>query len=100
MKVFNPKKRKNEDLFETLIPVYTVACTNDNLVEGHKGCSVYIHVSAENEEEAKDIAINNEEFMSHIYHKENFGKDNLVAFKPVGNYVIGKVRYFEGDERL
>jgi len=100
MKVFNTKTKKNEDLFETLIPTFTVCCTNDNIVEGYKGCAVYINVSAENEELAKNIAITNEEFMSHIHDKDGFDKKYLQTFKPTGNYVIGRVEYFEGDPRL
>jgi len=100
MKVFNPKTKKNQDLFETLIPVFTVGCTNDNIVDGYKGGAVYINVSAEDEESAKNLAIANEEFMSHIYDKETFDRKYLVVFKPTGNYVIGKVSYYEGDPRL
>jgi len=100
MKVYNPKTGKNQDLFETLIPVFTVACTNDNIVDGYKGCAVYINVSAEDEETAMELAVNNEEFMSHIYDKDTFDKKYLKVFKPTGSYVIGKVSYFEGDPRL
>ena len=100
MKVFNPKTKKNQDLFETLIPVFTVGCTNDNMVNGYKGCSVYINVSAEDEESAKELAMKNEEFMSHIHNDVKLEKKYVKAFKPVGNYVIGKVEYYEGDERL
>jgi len=101
MKVFNKKTKKNQDLFETLIPVFTVCCTNDNIVDGYKGCAVYINVSAENEDLAKNIALANDEFMSHIYNKDEFNKfKHLKTFKPTGNYVIGKVEYFEGDPRL
>ena len=100
MKVYNPKTKKNQDLFETLIPVFTVGCTNDNVVNGDKGCAVYINVSAENEELAKNLALANEEFMSHIRDQKNFDKKYLVAFKPTGLYVIGKVTYYEGDPRL
>ena len=100
MKVFNTKTKKNEDLFETLIPTFTVCCTNDNIVEGYKGCAVYINVSAEDEDSAKDIALANEEFMSHIHKDVEFNKKYLKTFKPTGNYVIGKVKYYEGDPRL
>ena len=99
MKVFNDKTKKTEDLFETLIPVFTVGCSND-MVDGHKGCQVYINVSAENEELAKEIAVANEEFMSHIRKDVLFDKKYLDTFKPTGNYVIGRVGYFEGDPRL
>jgi len=100
MKVFNEKTKKTQDLFEKLIPVFTVCCINDNMVNGYKGCAVYINVSAENEEEAKDLAMKNEEFMSHIHKDMLFDKKYLNTFKPTGNYVIGRVKYFEGDPRL
>ena len=100
MKVFNTKTQKNQDLFETLIPVFTVCCTNDNIVKGYKGCAVFINISGENEEVAKELAMANEEFMSHIHKKDKFDKKYLRAFKPTGNYVIGNVQYFEGDKRL
>jgi len=99
MKVFNTDTKKSQDLFETLIPVFTVCCKNDNVVNGDKGCAVYINVSAYNEEQAKEMAMNNKEFMSHI-HKNDFDKRFLRTFKPTGNYVIGKVEYHEGDPRL
>lgn len=99
MKVYNKKTKKTQDLFETLIPVFTVCCTNDNIVNGDKGCGVYINISADNEELAKELAMENEEFMSHI-RKEEFDKKYLNTFKPTGNYVIGRVQYFEGDPRL
>ena len=89
MKLFNEKTKKTEDLFKTLIPTFTVCCTTPNIVNGDKGCGVYITVSAENEE-----------FMSHIYNKDEFDKKYLKTFKPTGNYVIGRVQYFEGDPRL
>ena len=100
MKVFNPKTKKNQDLFETLIPVFTVGCINDTHVNGDKGCAVYINVSAEDEESAKNLALANDEFMSHIRKKEKLERKHLVTFKPTGNYVIGKVKYYEGDPRL
>jgi hypothetical protein len=100
MKVFNPKSKKNEDLFETLIPTFTVGCTTPNIVNGDKGCAVYIVVSAQDEESAKNKAMANEEFMSHIYDKKKFDRKHLVVFKPTGSYVIGKVDYYEGDPRL
>ena len=90
MKVFNPKTKKNQDLFETLIPTWTVGCTNDNIVNGDKGCAVYINVSAEDEETAKNLALANEEFMSHIYHKEDFTRKSLVVFKPTGSMLLGR----------
>lgn len=100
MKVYNPKAKKTQDLFETLIPVFSVSCTNDNIVNGYKGCAVRINVSAEDEVSAMELAINNEEFMSHIYDKKTFDKKYLKVFKPTGSYVIGAVDYFKGDPRL
>ena len=96
MKVYNPKTKKAQDLFETLIPVFTVGYTGIN----NKGCAVYINVSAKNEEVAKDIAIANKEFMKYIHNKKTFNKKYLHVFKPSGNYVIGSIEYYEGDPRL
>lgn len=100
MKVYNTKTKKNQDLFESLIPTWTVGCTHDWLVNGDKGCAVYVNVSAETKEEAKDLALQNKEFMSHITDKKGLKKDSLVVFKPIGSYVIGEVSYYEGDPRL
>lgn len=101
MKLFNPKTKKNEGLFESLIPTFMVGCTTPNMVNGDKGSAVYIVVSAETKDMARDIASANEEFMSHISDKKNFDKNkHLVVFDPDGSYVIGKVMYFEGDPRL
>lgn len=97
---YNPETQKKQTLFEKLIPVFTVACVNDNLVNGDKGCAVYITVEAEDMEHAKDKAMLNEEFMSHIYDRPNFHRDSLRVHEPHGNYVLGKVLYFEGDPRL
>jgi len=97
---YNTETRKKQTLFEVLIPVWTIACTNDNVVDGDKGCCVYITVEAEDIEHAKDKAMLNEEFMSHISDRKNFDRKYLRGHEPHGNYVIGKVLYFEGDPRL
>jgi hypothetical protein len=94
----NPKTGKTQKLFDTLIPVYTVRCT-EPIVIGDKGCAVFIHVGAITKEEAIDKAIKNKEFTSHIRMKD-FDKKYLTVYQSTGNYVIGKVEYFEGDERL
>ena len=96
---FNPKTGETQKLFDVLIPVYTVYIRNENVLNGYKGCSVNITVEALNEEEAMDKAMKNKEFISHIMMK-NFEKKYIKVYKPTGAYVIGKVYYYEGDERL
>ena len=95
----DPKTGKGGKLFGTLLPTYTVCIRNENVLDGYKGCSVYITVAALNMEEAKDKAMKNKEFTKHIRMKE-FDRKYLSVFNPTGNYVIGKVNYYEGDERL
>jgi len=97
----NPKTNKTEKFFDenTLIPVWTVGVTNDNIVIGDKGCSVFLTVEAEDMEHAKDKAMLCDEFMQHIRIKD-FDRKYLHVDKPKGNYVIGEVSYFEGNERL
>ena len=97
---YNPETRKKQTLFEKLIPVWTIGVTNDNVVNGDKGCAVYITVEAEDVEHAKDKAMLNEEFMKHISDRKNFKREYLRGHEPHGNYVIGKVLYYEGDPRL
>ena len=94
----NPETGKAQKLFDTLIPVYTVRC-GETITIGDKGCAVFIHVGAITKEEAIDKAIKNKEFTSHIRMKD-FDKKYLTVYQPTGNYVIGKVLYYEGDERL
>jgi deoxyribodipyrimidine photolyase len=98
-KYFNPKEKKMEDLFETLCPVFSVSCRTPNVVNGYKGAAVYINVEAKDEEEAMNKAIANPEFTKHI-HMKDFERKYLETYKPTGLYVIGRVEYFEGDERL
>jgi hypothetical protein len=100
LKYYNPKTKKMQKLFDELVPVFTVGCTNNNVVSGDKGCAVYFTTEAQDEEHAKDKAMLNTHFMSHIRDVKNFDRKYLHVYKPVGNYVIGKVWYFEGDERL
>lgn len=95
-KYFNPKTKKQEKLFETLNPVYRV-CYENPLV-GNRGECVYITLEAENEDDAKIKAMNNEEFTKYIWGKY-FDKKYLKAYKPTGLYIIGKVEYYEGDPR-
>jgi len=99
---FNPKTKKIEKLFDekNLIPVFTVGCTCDNVVSGDKGCAVYFTTEAQDMEAAKDKAMLNPHFMSHIRDVKNFDRKYLSVHVPQGNYVIGRVWYFEGDERL
>ncbi len=95
----NPKTGKPEKLFGTLIPVFTVCCTNDNLINGYKGCAIYYTIQAYNEQEAKEKALKNKEFTKH-FSIDPIEERYLTVFKPTGNYKIGEVKYFEGDERL
>ena len=97
---YNPKTKKTQKLFEKLVPVFTIGCSTQDIVSGDKGCAVYITVEAEDIEHAKDKAMLNEEFMSHIYDRKNFDRKYLQGHEPIGNYVIGKVLYYEGDPRL
>ena len=100
-KYYDPQtKKQHDDLFEELNPVFTVCCTNDNIVNGDKGCAVYINLEAKDEEDAMNKAIRHKEFMSHIHDKKNFNKKYLSVYKPTGIYVIGVVKYYEGDPRL
>jgi len=46
-----------------------------------------------------DKAILNQEFTKHL-DMDRFSRKCLSTYKPSGLYVIGKVEYFEGDERL
>lgn len=94
----NPKTGKAQKLFDTLESVYGVRC-NDTITIGDKGCSVSMNVAASSEEEAINKVMKAKEFMKHIRIKD-FDRKYLSVYKPVGNYVIGKVEYFEGDERL
>ena len=58
-----------------------------------------MNVAASNEEEAIAKVMKTKEFTKHIRMKD-FDKKYLSVYRPVGNYVIGKVEYFEGDKRL
>jgi hypothetical protein len=100
IRYYNPKTQKSQKLFDEVIPVFTVSCRNDNVVIGDKGCAVYITVEAQDTEQAMDKAMLSEEFMKHIGDRKSFDRKYLGVHVPQGNYVIGKVQYFEGDERL
>lgn len=94
---FNPKTKKTQMLFEELTPVWTVCYKNHEV--GWKGEAVYITLEAENEAMAKDLAMESKTFTKYIqmkYYKRKY----LSAYPAIGNYVIGKVEYYEGDERL
>jgi hypothetical protein len=93
---YNPKTKKTEYLFETLNPVYEVKY--ENIDTGDYGEAVYVVLEADNEEDAKDKAMENNEFAKHIVMKY-YDRRYLDAYKPTGLYIIGKVRYFEGDPR-
>ena len=97
-KYFNPETKKNQDLFDTLNPVFKVICRSPNVVIGDRGGSVSLIVEAKNEEDAMTKAMLNPEFKKHIRILD-FDKKYLSVYKPSGLYIIGKVDYFEGDER-
>lgn len=94
---YNPKSGKTQKLFDNLKPVWTVCYRNHEV--GWKGEAVYITLEAHSNEHAKHEAMLNREFTKHIEMKY-YNKKCLKAYKPSGNYVIGKVDYYEGDERL
>ena len=94
-KYFDPKTKKTQGLFETLNPVYTVKYENPTTGEGEY---VKITLEADNEEEAKNKAMKNKEFVDHIFMKY-YDNNYLQAYKPIGIYVIGKMEYYEGDPR-
>jgi len=94
----DPKTGKAQKLFDTLLSVYGVRCS-ETITIGDKGCSVSMNVAASGEEEAVSKVMKNKEFTKHIRMKD-FDKKYLSVYRPVGNYVIGKVEYYEGDERL
>ena len=97
-KFYNPKTKKTQKLFEDpLQDVWQVRYQNP--LVGDKGECLYLVVEASDMEFAMNKAMANEEFTSHIYMKY-YDKRYLTAYKPMGNYVIGKVIYFEGDPRL
>jgi len=88
---------KLNTLFENLVPTWTIRY--EDPTRGNKGEAVYYTISANTEDEAKTLALANPEFTQHIL-PEHFEKRYLTAFEASGNYVIGKVEYFEGDPRL
>jgi len=94
----NSETGKTQKLFDILTPVFAIRC-DEPAVKGYKGCSVIIFVDAPNEKSAIDIALKNKKFTNHIDIK-NFDRKYLTVYKPTGNYKIGEVIYFEGDERL
>lgn len=96
----NPETGEVPKLFDKLIPVFTVACTNDIIVDGHKGCGVYFTVEAEDEFHAMDKAMLNTHFMAHMRDAKNFDRRYLDVFKPTRDVAINEVKYFNGDERL
>lgn len=97
---YNPKTDKTQKLFEeqTLNQLWEVYVDNYNVIDGDKGAEVRIVVEAQDMEQARDKAINNNDFMQHVL--TNFTRDHFVVHKPVGNYVIGKIEYYSGDPRL
>jgi hypothetical protein len=98
-KYYDPKTKKNQDLFETLNPVFAVSCKTPDIVIGDKGAEVNIIIEACNENEAIDKALLNQEFTEHIRMKDLKTK-YLDVYKPSGFYVIGRVNYYGGDSKL
>jgi hypothetical protein len=97
-KYYNPKTKKTQKLFEDpLQNVWMVRYQNPYV--GNKGEALYLVVEASSKEAAKHLAMVNEEFTKHIFMKY-YDEKYLTVYKPMGNYVIGKVIYFEGDPRL
>lgn len=93
----NPRTGKLQKLFDILNTVYMVCYRNHEV--GDKGEALYYCVEAENEAEAKSLAMENKDFVKHIYMKY-YNSKCLSVYIPKGNYVIGKIEYYEGDPRL
>lgn len=95
-----PKKKK-EKRGKEILPfsedIWMVKYSNPFV--GYKGEAVYIAVNAENEEQAKDEAMEHGKFTSHIFMKY-FDKKYLTAYKAKRDEIVGRVQYFEGDPRL
>jgi len=98
-KYLNKETGKVQRLFceETLIPSWSVQYSDPNV--GNKGESVTMNVSANSEDDAKVQALGCRDFTQHIL-PEHYDSRYLTAFKAVGNFKIGEIRYFEGDPRL
>lgn len=93
----NTKTGKIQKLFDVLNKVWTVRYVNHEV--GDKGEALYITLEAENQIDAVEKAMKNKKFTKHIEMKY-FSLKCLSAYEPKGNFVIGKVEYFEGDPRL
>jgi hypothetical protein len=93
----NPETGKTQRLFDVLTPVYTVRYINPTC--GDKGEALYMTVAAETPEKAIKWAMSKKEFVNHItmkYYSEKY----FEVYPATGNYVIGKILYYEGDPRL
>ena len=84
-KYFDAKLKKIRGLFDNLNPVFQVRYENPDSV-------IRITLEAETEEEAKNKALQNEEFTKHII-KDKYDEKYLYAYKPDGLYVINKVEH-------
>lgn len=91
------KKIDNELIDDSFI--YSVRYSDPT--RGWKGECVYYMVKAKSNDEAKKLAMGNKEFISKIDMK-HFDNKYLSAYVPkhYDKNEIGKVSYFEGDERL
>ena len=99
LKYINKETGKPQELFdeETLIPTWTVKYGDPN--SGNKGEAVYMTLSAKDEQQAKTLALACSEFNQHIT-PDFYDSRYLSAYEATGNFVIGRVEYFEGDPRL
>lgn len=96
-KYTNRETGKTQKLFDVLNPVYTVRYINPTC--GDKGEALYMTVAAETPEKAIKWAMSKKEFINHInmkYYSEKY----FEVYPATGNYVIGKILYYEGDPRL
>ena len=96
-KYSNRETGKTQKLFDKLNPVFTVRYINPTC--GDKGEALYMTVAAETPEKAIEWAMSKKEFTNHIYMKY-YDKKYFEVYPATGNYVIGKVLYYEGDPRL
>jgi hypothetical protein len=90
----NPKTGKTQKLFDELLSVYTVRYENPN-----RSGVIYITVSAKNNTEAINKAMDNNEFRSHI-KLQYFKREYFNVYKALGNYVIDKVICADSEPKL
>lgn len=91
------KKTKENEIQPFSKDIWMVRYSNP--ICGDKGEAVYIAVYADNEEHAKDEAMEYTKFTEHIYMKY-YDKKYLHAYRAKRDQIVGRVEYFEGDPRL